>query len=195
MSEQNSHHDDPPEILDIGCGNDKVDGATGIDIMDTPSADLVRDVEAEGLPYPNDSISEIYAQMALEHMDAEAVIAECNRVLEPGGSLHIKLPHPFTTGFWQDWTHEIQAGFTREGITYLDSDHDMHYEHEIGSWDVESIHVKFWLNFNSLPGRVISASISVLASLASDKTREELLKLPFAGGWITADLTKQKNND
>lgn len=195
MSGQSKRHDDVPTTLDIGCGHDKVDGATGIDVKDTPATDLVRDIESDGLPYPEGSVGEIYAQMALEHMDAPAIIAECYRVLEPGGTLHIKLPHPFTTGFWQDWTHVIQPGFTTEGIKYLNSEHNMNYEHDLGSWNVRDIHIEFWLNLDSLPGRVLSAGVSFLAGFASDKTREELLKLPFTGGWITAHLTKQPTDD
>lgn len=190
-----STEDSALNVIDIGCGEDKVDGAVGIDIVETSATDLIRDVEKEGLPYPDNSVEKIHANMAIEHMDAPTVIKECYRVLEPSGVLHIKLPHPFTTGFWQDWTHVIQPGFTREGIHYLDSEHHMHYEHDLGDWIVEEVNVAFWLNLESLPGRVISAAASKLASFGSDKTREELLKLPFTGGWLEAELSKPNRHE
>lgn len=190
MSIKSGRGGDSPNVLDIGCGDDKVDGAIGIDVKETESTDVVLDVEVDGLPYDDNSVEEIHARMALEHMDASLVIGDCHRVLKPGGELHIKLPHPFTSGFWQDWTHVIQAGFTRKGIEYLDSDHHMHYEHDIGSWNVEDVHIEFWLNLDSLPGRVLSAATSAVLNLTSNRTREEMLKLPFAGGWTTATLRK-----
>lgn len=191
MTTKSTGKGESPEILDIGCGEDKVEGAVGIDIKETNDTDVVIDVEEEGLPYNDNSVSVIHARMSLEHMDAPTVIAECHRVLKSGGELHIKLPHPYTSGFWQDWTHNIQPGFTRKGIQYLDSKHHMHYEHDMGSWSVEDLHVEFWLNLESIPGRAFSVAMSILADLMSNRTREELLKLPFAGGWITADLKKQ----
>ena len=192
MSAEASRDGNTPMVLDIGCGDDKVDGSVGIDVKETDAADIVLDVNSESLPYDDGTIEQIHARMSLEHMDAPSVIAECHRVLEPGGTLHIKLPHPFTSGFWQDWTHVIQPGFTRKGIEYLDAEHPMNYEHDIGSWDVEEVQINFWFNFESVPGRAFSAATSKLLSLASDRTREEMLKLPFAGGWTTATLRKRK---
>lgn len=194
MSENTTKMDVPkpsPLVLDIGCGDEsQIEGAVGIDIVETSATDIIADVEAEGIPYAEGSVDEIYARMSFEHMDAQKLIVESRRVLKAGGKLHITVPHPFTTGFWQDWTHKIQPGFTVDGIKYLDPDHDMHYEHNLGAWDINRVEVVFWLNFSSILGRALSSVVSGIASFFDTRTREELLKLPFAGGWLEATLEK-----
>lgn len=179
-------------ILDLGCGNEKqVPEAIGIDKQETASAaDLIIDIEKEGIPYGANKVDAIYARMFAEHVDAAELLAECHRVLKPGGELYLTVPHPFTSGFWQDWTHTIQPGLTVDGISYLAEAHNMNYEHELRSWDIEDIDVKFWLNLTSLPGRAISAASSKIVSVFGPQKREELLKLPFAGGWLEVILVK-----
>lgn len=179
-------------ILDLGCGDQKQDpNAIGIDVKEeAQAADQVVDIESDGIPYEPDSVDEIHTRMFAEHVDAFDLLVDCHRVLKPGGKVHITVPHPFTSGFWQDWTHTIQPGLTVDGFSYLERDHDMHYEHDMPPWTVEDLDVKFWLNLTSIPGRGVSATVSKVARMFTARTREELLKLPFAGGWIEATLVK-----
>lgn len=179
-------------ILDLGCGDEKqVPEAIGIDSQEAASAaDLIIDIEKDGIPYGANEVDAIYARMFAEHVDAAELLAECYEVLKPGGELYLTVPHPFTSGFWQDWTHTVQPGLTVDGISYLEEAHNMHYEHDMPSWDIEEIDVNFWLNLSSLPGRALSAAVSGIASFCSPHTCEELLKLPFAGGWLKATLVK-----
>jgi arsenite methyltransferase len=83
-------------VLDIGCGNgSSVDcmrrefglSAFGVDLL-PPRGDVVFQGRAEMLPLAAGSVDGILAECSLSAMaDLERVIAECARVLAPGGSL------------------------------------------------------------------------------------------------------------
>lgn len=73
--------------LNIGAGGTKIDGYTPIDIKDG--------VDAIKLPYPNESVDEVYASHVLEHFPYEKtalVLNEWARVLKPGGIMRIGVP-------------------------------------------------------------------------------------------------------
>ncbi|MFA5793686.1 MAG: methyltransferase domain-containing protein [Candidatus Brocadiia bacterium] len=92
--------------LDIGCGNKKRDGYTGVDVAKLPGVDIVCDIR-QGLPSIKDnSVEEIYCAHVLEHItDLEAVMKEFHRVLSPGGQLIIRVPHCFSPSAFGDPTH------------------------------------------------------------------------------------------
>lgn len=185
-----------PLVLDIGCGDEKQPPeAVGIDVVETSATDLVIDVDHEGLPYGEQEADEVHARMSAEHMHAPGVLAECHRVLKPDGTLHLTVPHPWTSGFWQDWTHRIQPGFTVDGIDYLDSDHRLHYEHDIPPWDVDDVEVRWWVQAQSLPARAFGAGCQAVVNRLSTRAREELLKLPFTGGYLSAELQKPQDTE
>ena len=78
--------------LNLGCGDLHVEGYLGIDQYDK-RADVMADIK--NLPFPDQSISDIIAYHCLEHItpyDFNKVLAECQRVLIPGGSLAIEMP-------------------------------------------------------------------------------------------------------
>jgi len=79
--------------LNIGCGNYPMPCWTNIDEMESVRADL--HVHVPPIPFPDESMQEIYAGHFLEHLDHEeqvAFLAECMRVLRPGGKLGIVVP-------------------------------------------------------------------------------------------------------
>jgi predicted SAM-dependent methyltransferase len=96
--------------LNIGCAEVKYPGWMNIDIL--PDADVVVDV-TRGLPWADKSVPYIYNERFVEHLsveEARAFLAECRRVLLPGGVLRIATPHlefllSRAAGDWrdQDW--------------------------------------------------------------------------------------------
>lgn len=85
-----------PTVADrvqIGGGAHLLEGFLNIDIV--PPADLVFDVR-EGLPLGDASSDLIFNEHFLEHIDypvsAKSFVAECHRVLRPGGRLVIGVP-------------------------------------------------------------------------------------------------------
>jgi ubiquinone/menaquinone biosynthesis C-methylase UbiE len=104
--------------LDIGCGRSKFKGTLGVDIVPLPGVDVVADL-TRGLPFRDNSISEIYTSHTLEHVDnLPAVMEELWRVCKPNALVHIWVPHascPFVT--WIDPTHK--RGMTIETFSYF----------------------------------------------------------------------------
>lgn len=90
---QRLSHLGPPYKLNVGCGNNLKDGWVNIDLQE--SADLAIDVNY-GLPFDDDSCELIYSEHFLEHLEYpdESVpfLRACNRVLRPGGLIHIGVP-------------------------------------------------------------------------------------------------------
>lgn len=95
-----------PVVLDLGCGARKYDGRIGIDRLDLPTVDIVADVE-EGLPFlPDDSVDEIYSKSFFEHVrNFERLMGEIVRVLKPGGTAHVFVPHFSNPYYYSDYTH------------------------------------------------------------------------------------------
>ncbi|MEK7526420.1 MAG: methyltransferase domain-containing protein [Patescibacteria group bacterium] len=79
--------------VQIGGGRHPKKGYLNIDIF--PPADVIYDIR-EGIPLKNDSVSFIFNEHFLEHLDypisVKKVIKECLRVLKPGGKLVIGVP-------------------------------------------------------------------------------------------------------
>jgi predicted SAM-dependent methyltransferase len=81
-------------LLNIGCGLNYHQDWENIDIQ--PRGAEVRKVDINaGLPYLNATAEFCYSSHVLEHLDCEkakSLLAECNRVLRPGGILRVVVP-------------------------------------------------------------------------------------------------------
>ena len=65
-----------------------------MDYVNAPGVDLVHDLNDGKLPFPDNSVQEVYASHVFEHLvHWEDVIMEVFRVLEPGGILTVRVPH------------------------------------------------------------------------------------------------------
>lgn len=82
-----------PIKLDIGGGNRR--GEHGWLTLDTAEGcDLYCDL-TEGIPFPDNSVAQLYSSHLLEHLsvqEALAVLHECRRVLIPGGQISVTVP-------------------------------------------------------------------------------------------------------
>ena len=78
--------------LDIGCGNSKPAGFTGIDIRPTPAADIVCDI-TKGIPLPDGCAEEVRLSHVLEHIaECDAALHEVNRLCKHGAKITIIVP-------------------------------------------------------------------------------------------------------
>jgi SAM-dependent methyltransferase len=80
--------------LNIGCGNRRIPGYTGVDAVQRPAADII--APAHLIPLPDACAEEILAVHLWEHFylwECAAVIAEWRRLLKPGGRLVLELPN------------------------------------------------------------------------------------------------------
>ena len=82
------------KILDIGCGNNKAEGALGIDISSDTQADVIHDIEQFPYPFEDESFDEIVSKQVLEHLEKPLeALDEVYRLLKPGGKMMIQVPH------------------------------------------------------------------------------------------------------
>ena len=113
----------PNRRLNVGCGNQRRPGWTGIDIAPTEATDVVRDI-TRGLPYDDSSVDEILCDNVLEHIgpndDFIFVLNEFYRVLKPGGLATIIVPDGRSQAAWQDPTH--QRAFVPRSALYWNQD-------------------------------------------------------------------------
>lgn len=93
------------KALDLGCRDghwsEKLKGmgyaVTSVDLEPTYAGAIRLDID-QGLPFPNDSFDVIWFTEVIEHIrDPKLAVAECMRVLKPGGRLLITTPN---RDFW-----------------------------------------------------------------------------------------------
>ena len=83
--------------LNLGCGKKKKEGFMGMDIVDY-GQEIVWDIR-NGIPLPNDSISEIYSTDFIEHLRNEDIcnlFYEIIRVCKNGARIELRCPHSST---------------------------------------------------------------------------------------------------
>ncbi len=80
--------------LDIGCGNNKIPGATYVDIDPAAHPDILHDLNKFPYPISDSSFDEIYAKHIIEHLDDPVgFMREMIRILKPAGTIFIETPH------------------------------------------------------------------------------------------------------
>lgn len=83
-----------PIKLNLGCGTEKTKGWTGIDVRDI-GQDVIWDLR-DGIPFPDESVEEVYSCHFLEHLnedEVEDLLCEILRVLKKGKLTRHRLPH------------------------------------------------------------------------------------------------------
>lgn len=79
--------------LNIGCGNRRLGGYTGVDAVARPGADIV--APAHAIPLEDGVAEEVLAVHLVEHVfawEVPALLAEWYRLLAPGGRLVLEMP-------------------------------------------------------------------------------------------------------
>ena len=110
-----------PVKLDIGCGNAKLDGYTGVDAF------TGADIKAEmwSIPLEDGSVEEIYSSHALEHVpmgQVHATLVEWCRLLKPEGKLVLQVPNfDYVAKFWL--THKPEEHAWAEMIVFGNQAH------------------------------------------------------------------------
>jgi SAM-dependent methyltransferase len=106
-------------ILDLGCGNRKVNGAIGVDINAASGADVIHDLNVVPYPFDTSSADEIYLDNVLEHLDdVVGTLEEIHRVGRPGCRVRIDVPYFRSRWAALDPTH--RHAFTAESMGYFD---------------------------------------------------------------------------
>ena len=111
-------------VLDIGCGNDKLPGAVGIDVNPNSAADIVRSLDDLPWPLEESSFDRIRAQDVLEHVENFlGVVTEIHRVGKPGALVEVRMPFMSSSNYATDPTHRRSA--TSRTFDYFDPTKDL----------------------------------------------------------------------
>lgn len=97
-----------PCVLNLGCGPERLPDCVNVDLYFP--ADLRLDL-TRPLPLPDASVDAIISQHFIEHIPraaGECLIAECARVLRPGGWLRISTPD--LAWMVQRYLEDVEAG-------------------------------------------------------------------------------------
>ncbi len=97
--------------LNIGCGNDIRDGYVNLDMYPLPGVDVVHDLLVIPLPFEDKQFSEVVCKDVLEHLEYGGLMADIYRVMKPGASLYIRVPHFTSRDNYLDPTHKKKFSF------------------------------------------------------------------------------------
>jgi len=128
--------------LDVGCGDVKHEGFTGIDYRKTEAADIVHDLEMFPWPLKDESCFEAISLHVIEHINPHKGVFmkfmdEVWRVLIPNGTFYIATPHAGTTRYFQDPTHCNPC--VAETFYYFDCKHEYYTIYRPKPWSIENI--------------------------------------------------------
>ena len=106
------------KILDLGCGNKKTDGSTGIDINPELGADIVHDLNVYPYPLGDNEYDMVICNDILEHLDdVVRTMDEIYRVSRNGCIVKIRVPYASGKYVFADPTHK--RGFTKGSFDYF----------------------------------------------------------------------------
>lgn len=94
--------------LDLGCGDNKREGFLGVDVVKTPTSDIVQDLRRFPWPMETGSVEELHCSHFLEHIpgpERMPFMDECWRILRPKGKMTVIVPHWNSMRSVQDPTH------------------------------------------------------------------------------------------
>lgn len=95
------------QVLNLGCGQDYVDGWTNLDGNPDVKADIHWDLGPGNLScFAENSFDAIFASHILEHLpNLVSIQREFARILKPGGRAYIVVPYYKSPDAWGDPTH------------------------------------------------------------------------------------------
>ena len=115
------------KVLSLGSGFEKRnDDIFMVDIATETNPDLVWDLNNTPLPLDENTYDKIIMFDVIEHIDdIMKTMAECYRLLKPGGVLHLKTPHFSSANSYTDPTHKFHLGYF--SFDFFDPDHERFY--------------------------------------------------------------------
>ncbi len=140
-----------PELkkLDVGCGNQRLEDAVGIDQFPMPTVDIVHDVNHAPWPIENNRFEFIRCQHAIEHFrECHTVAREMFRVAKDGATVKFITPHYSSYASWGDPTHVHHFALGSIPQLFLQALAD-------GKYEVLENRLKFTGSLFDLPGMLI----------------------------------------
>ena len=133
--------------LNLGCGNDKLEGYLNCDISPEVNPDKIVDLE-KPLDFEDNSIDEVIIYHTLEHIkDFIQLMKELHRICKRNTLINIKVPFYASWGQFNDPTHV--RFFTPFTFNYFDG---KNYSYEVGSgnlFDIKKVKLNFGVGASS----------------------------------------------
>lgn len=79
--------------IDIGCGNKIEQGYVGVDFIKLPEVEYVCNFDTEPLPFPDNSIDEVFSSHCFEHLKTTNILKELGRVCKDGAKMRLIMPY------------------------------------------------------------------------------------------------------
>ncbi len=125
-------------VLDVGCGKNKIKGAIGIDSVKLEGVDIVHDLNVFPYPLADNEFDEIYLTHILEHLDSIIkTMEEIHRIARPNARVIITTPHYSDNQSWTDPTHKWHL--SSYSFRYFDPEYETNY-YTKARFKVESLH-------------------------------------------------------
>jgi len=106
------------KAIHLGCGDSKLKGAVGVDMLDLKSVDIVHDPDNYPWPFEPNSIDVVVAHSVLEHVvNIVDFFNEVWRISKNGSRLVIEVPYFRSVDSFTDPTHK--HFFTSESLNYF----------------------------------------------------------------------------
>ena len=103
--------------INLGAGSRPEDGFTNVDAEALPGVNVVHDLDVFPWPFDDGCAETVKAYDVFEHIaDPLGFMAECHRILEPGGRLLIHTCHWQSRNSYTDPTHKRAS--TEETFDY-----------------------------------------------------------------------------
>lgn len=100
------------QILDVGCGRNKVDGSVGIDRFSMDNVDKVHDLDSFPWPFKDNYFDRIIFKHSIAHLDnILKVMEEVHRIGKSGAIVEIITPHYSCDNYFTDPTHKHSMGY------------------------------------------------------------------------------------
>jgi|SRR5271157_681552 len=124
--------------LNLCCSDAHLAGFVNVDRV--PPADVIADLNVVPWQWQDNSVEEIVAHDALEHLfNPINSLNECWRILRPGGKLDLIVPTAEGRGAFQDPTHLVYPPFTLNSLFYYE--HNNPHRERFGK--AYGIHARF----------------------------------------------------
>lgn len=126
--------EDGEVCIDIGGGNKILEGYERLDYPDWVAG-------REPIPHEDGSVSSIFSAHALDHMAGEAVVAllvEVDRVLVPGGTFTVVVPHYSSQLAAECIEHKSQFGIKTWRNILANPAYDPHFNFQRGDGYIEA---------------------------------------------------------
>ena len=180
------------KILDLGCGDNKVEGAIGLDNIALSEVDIVHDLLHFPYPIKANSFDTIYLRHVIEHFNIDKfnnIMNECYRILNKDGQLFINVPHIFSIAAFTDPTHKQY--FTFGSGYFWDKKYQKSYYSDIDScWELLNVECSriTWFDWKNYQFKRLD---KFLSSLIRKRINRALLKVNHLS---LADRIIQKYN-